>query len=57
MKPPKDADTVTLQWFKLTAKSQRESISMFHAYRMQGFKDDLRIRFRRRLEVLRNGGI
>jgi hypothetical protein len=54
MKPPKTADELTLRWWNLTAKTQRERVQLHRAYRgMPSWRAELKIGFRVRLAVLR----
>jgi hypothetical protein len=54
MKPPKDCSPECAKWFNLTAKSQRDTVMLNKTYPFHGFKDELKIRFRIRLSMLRN---
>lgn len=54
MKPPKNADPITLRWWQLTEKSQRERIHLNRSYRgIYSWRNELKIAFRSRLAVLR----
>lgn len=54
MKPPRNADELTLRWSGLTATTQCRGIQMHHTYSPGlSWHGDLKIGFRARIAVLR----
>lgn len=54
MKPPKNAGELTLRWWSLTNKAQRNRIQLHRTYRgMPSWRNELKFGFRARLAVLR----
>jgi hypothetical protein len=54
MKPPKTADELTLRWWRLTAKAQRNRVQLHWTYRgTPSWRAKFKIGFRARLAVLR----
>lgn len=54
MKPPKTADELTLRWWNLTDKTQRNRLMLHRTYKgMPSWRSDFKEGFRLRLAVLR----
>lgn len=54
MKPPKNADELTLRWWGLTTKTQCNRLQLHRTYRGRpSWRAELKIGFRARLAVLR----